>query len=389
MSKTFILFYFAILISFSAHSSLSDTIVFDLSQAVFLTENNVNYIEFPVKINSNNNAISSFDFWFQFDLSKLVYVSTTSVLSGLDSFSFFNNSNSYLSNTSSGTSINYSVPSSINIVLLKFIVLGTCTEIFSNDFYNTSSLVNGVLCSNIFYNGENNFELTASASSSSICIGDSVTLVGGGATTYTWSNGVTNGLAFNPVETTSYLLIGSDPNGCQDTTSIIVSVFPLPDVTANSSASIVCLGQSVTLSGSGAASYSWSAGVVNGTPYFPTETTTFTVTGVDLNFCSNSSNITIIVDSCVEVDELFLESLFSVYPNPANEYLVINNFNYPLLTNFNLKIENSLGQEVFKSTVSQKNFIINLVALEEKGIFYLKLLNSQDSILALKKIVIN
>ena len=361
MKKIVLLFFCTQLISFTSFSSLSDTIVFDISQATYSSFNNVNFIEIPVQLSAGNNPVNSFDFWFQFDLSKLSYISTTSLMSGLDAFSNFNSTNLYLSNTTSGTSINYLIPSNTNLIILKFIVLGSCIEITSNDFYTTTALINGDVSSSIFINGENNFELTASASSSAICIGDSVTLFGSGATTYTWSNGVTNGLAFNPVETTSYSLIGSDSNGCQDTTSIIISVFPLPDVTANSSASVVCLGQSVTLSGSGAASYSWSNSIVNAESFVPTMTTTYFVTGTDLNNCSNTDSITITIDLCNGISDIN-ENLFLVYPNPSDDFVTIQIGSN--LLNLNYIISNNEGKIMLNGTLNLIDTKIDLSGLK-------------------------
>ncbi len=361
MKKIVLVFFCTQLISFTSFSSLSDTIVFDISQATYSSFNNVNFIEIPVQLSAGNNPVNSFDFWFQFDLSKLSYISTTSLMSGLDAFSNFNSTNLYLSNTTSGTSINYLIPSNTNLLILKFIVLGSCTEINSNDFYTTTALINGDVSSSIFINGENNFELTASASSSAICIGDSVTLFGSGATTYTWSNGVTNGLAFNPVETTSYSLIGSDSNGCQDTTSISISVFPLPDVTANSSAAIVCLGQSVTLSGSGAASYSWSNSVVNAESFVPTITTTYFITGTDLNNCSNTDSIIITIELCNGNSDIN-ENLFLVYPNPSDDFVtiqIISNF-----LNSNYRISNNEGKIMLNGSLNLIETKIDLSGLK-------------------------
>ena len=361
MKKIVLVFFCTQLISFTSFSSLSDTIVFDISQATYSSFNNVNFIEIPVQLSAGNNPVNSFDFWFQFDLSKLSYISTTSLMSGLDAFSNFNSTNLYLSNTTSGTSINYLIPSNTNLLILKFIVLGSCTEINSNDFYTTTALINGDVSSSIFINGENNFELTASASSSAICIGDSVTLFGSGATTYTWSNGVTNGLAFNPVETTSYSLIGSDSNGCQDTTSISISVFALPEVTANSSASIVCLGQSVTLSGSGAASYSWSNSVVNAESFVPTITTTYFITGTDLNNCSNTDSIIITIELCNGNSDIN-ENLFLIYPNPSDDFVtiqIISNF-----LNSNYRISNNEGKIMLNGSLNLIDTKIDLSGLK-------------------------
>lgn len=65
-----------------------------------------------------------------------------------------------------------------------------------------------------------------------------VTLTGSGAATYTWNNGVTDGVAFTPpVGTTTYTVTGTDINGCTDTDVINVTALTLP--IANGSASVV------------------------------------------------------------------------------------------------------------------------------------------------------
>ncbi|UTW64117.1 T9SS type A sorting domain-containing protein [bacterium SCSIO 12741] len=53
-------------------------------------------------------------------------------------------------------------------------------------------------------------------------------------------------------------------------------------------------GQAVTLTGSGATSYSWNNGVVNGVPFYPTSTQTYTVTG-SANGCSATDQVTVTV----------------------------------------------------------------------------------------------
>lgn len=63
-----------------------------------------------------------------------------------------------------------------------------------------------------------------------------VTLSGAGALTYTWNNGVTDGVAFTPpVGTTTYTVIGTDINGCIGSDELIVTALTLP--VANGTAS--------------------------------------------------------------------------------------------------------------------------------------------------------
>jgi gliding motility-associated-like protein len=63
-----------------------------------------------------------------------------------------------------------------------------------------------------------------------VCEGVAITLNGQGANTYTWNNGVTNGVAFNPsVGTTTYIVNGSNGT-CSGTDSVTVTVSPKPSV---------------------------------------------------------------------------------------------------------------------------------------------------------------
>lgn len=50
--------------------------------------------------------------------------------------------------------------------------------------------------------------------SSPICAGTPITLTGIGATSYTWSNGITNAVAFTPLSTATYTVTGTDASGC-------------------------------------------------------------------------------------------------------------------------------------------------------------------------------
>jgi len=141
----------------------------------------------------------------------------------------------------------------------------------------------------------------ANASSSTVCSGDPVTLTGSGAASYTWTNGVVDGTAFNPTSTQNYIVTGTDANNCQNTDNITINVNSLPTVVANSTATSVCMGSAVTLTGSGANTYSWDNGVTDGVAFNPTSTQTYTVTGTDANNCSNTDNITVTVNSLPNV----------------------------------------------------------------------------------------
>ena len=94
--------------------------------------------------------------------------------------------------------------------------------------------------------------------SATVCAGTPVTLSGTGATIYSWTGGVVNGVPFIPVSSNTYLVTGTNSStGCVNTATRVITVNPLPSVghIVNPSSGIVCAGSTVILSGTGANSY--------------------------------------------------------------------------------------------------------------------------------------
>ncbi len=152
---------------------------------------------------------------------------------------------------------------------------------------------------------------TSNPLSGQVCTGSQITLSGGGATSYSWSGGVTDGVAFTPASSGTYTVTGTDNNGCQNTATIAVTVNPLPTVTATSNPTNgqVCTGSQLTLNGGGATSYSWSGGVTDGVAFTPASSGTYTVTGTDNNGCVNTATIGITINALPTV---------GINANPAN-----------------------------------------------------------------------
>lgn len=136
-----------------------------------------------------------------------------------------------------------------------------------------------------------NVSITATAST--LCQGESVTLSGSGAVTYSWNNNVTDGVAFTPNSSNTYTLTGTDNNGCSSTDQVNITVNPLPTVVANASSAVICQGETLTLTGAGALNYVWDNGVTDGVAFTPTGNATYTVIGTDANGCENTDQITV------------------------------------------------------------------------------------------------
>ncbi len=126
--------------------------------------------------------------------------------------------------------------------------------------------------------------------------GTQVILSGSGANSYLWNNGVIDNVPFSQATgTISYIVTGTDNNGCMDSDTVDVTVNPLPVVNAGPDQQ-VCEGIAVTLTGSGADTYSWDNGIVDGVAFVPViGAVTYTVTGTDLNGCLNTDQVNILV----------------------------------------------------------------------------------------------
>ena len=134
-----------------------------------------------------------------------------------------------------------------------------------------------------------------------ICVGAQVALTATGANTYNWTNGVSNGVSFAPSTTTSYVVTGTDANSCSNNDTVVVNVNALPLVNAGNDV-VICFGDSVTLSGNGAVTYTWNNGISNGTAFAVATTTTYTVTGTDANGCINTDNVIVNVNALPNVN---------------------------------------------------------------------------------------
>jgi hypothetical protein len=111
-------------------------------------------------------------------------------------------------------------------------------------------------------NVQPNPTVNITAPTTTICKGDSVDLTGNGAVNYTWypSSQTSNIINVKPTATAVYSLVGSDSFGCSDTTSTTITVNNLPLVSIVPSKTLICFPDTVTLSATGASSYTWSTG---------------------------------------------------------------------------------------------------------------------------------
>ncbi|MFA6924196.1 MAG: gliding motility-associated C-terminal domain-containing protein [Bacteroidales bacterium] len=137
------------------------------------------------------------------------------------------------------------------------------------------------------------------ATGGAICQGISTNITASGGTSYTWSTTQTGSVInVNPTITTTYIVTGTDNNTCTNTVSAVVTVYPLPIITATGD--IICIGTSGIITASGGNNYTWNTiPPQNGSSInvSPTTNTTYYVTGTDVNSCTGTASCTVAVST--------------------------------------------------------------------------------------------
>lgn len=151
------------------------------------------------------------------------------------------------------------------------------------------------------YHAQLGFTTVEAGPDQTICIGELVTLQGSGGSSLTWNNGVVDGVSFEPTQTNSYVLSGSDSLGCIGIDTVLVSV--LEATTSSQSQTAID-------------SYTWP---VNGQ--------TYTQSGVYVDTLVNAAGCDSIVTLNLELDFTGIESntptTFKLYPNPVKDVMTL------------------------------------------------------------------
>ncbi|TAL56741.1 MAG: T9SS type B sorting domain-containing protein [Bacteroidetes bacterium] len=133
------------------------------------------------------------------------------------------------------------------------------------------------------------------ASNTTICAGNSATLIASGGNSYLWSNGqTTSSIVVTPTATTTYTVSGTGSCGT-GTDSVTVTVGSNVTAAAGPN-STICAGQNVTLTASGGTPYSWNTGAAtSGIVISPTATSNYSVI-VGSGGCADTASASVTVN---------------------------------------------------------------------------------------------
>ncbi|RFC53657.1 HYR-like domain-containing protein [Brumimicrobium aurantiacum] len=128
-----------------------------------------------------------------------------------------------------------------------------------------------------------------------------------------WDNGVTDGVGFVPPVGVSNYTVTAELANCYSSDVVSVLIHPLPPVDAGLDVD-ACIGEQVTLNGSGAVSYTWDKGVVDGVPFSQgIGIETYTVTGTSSFGCVNTDQVDVTIHD-LPVISFEADTLTGCYP---------------------------------------------------------------------------
>lgn len=155
-----------------------------------------------------------------------------------------------------------------------------------------------------------------------------------------------------------------------------------PVLTVTPSRSVICKGESVTLTAGGASTYVWNNNNTNASIVVsPTTTTGYTVTGTDANGCVNSTTYTQTVALCTGLTANANDGQnMSLFPNPAsNGKTTLSGLNG---TN-TISLYNAIGQLISTQIVSADHFEVDLTN-QPAGSYLIKVTNTFNQTKTLK-----
>lgn len=287
--------------------------------------------------------------------------------------------------TNTSTSLN---PDIIWTQAGTYVVTLTVTDSLGNQIVHTENVV------------VDNFPIFT-LSDYNLCIGSSVQLIAytGGNQNVTWSpsTGLSTTIGTttmaNPTQTTTYYATLTSAPGCSVTDSSLVTVNPVPSITATIPDTI-CMNESVSFFASGANNYSWYSNnqlIANGDtagPFTFGNSYFIKVIGTNNFGCRDTVIQYMYQDTCYIVvgnhPNTINSAEFSIFPNPAD-----NLVNIVSIDGINkVCIYDIAGRLIttINSINKQENFQIDISDVE-KGLYFIQLIND-NIILKTSEIVI-
>jgi hypothetical protein len=109
------------------------------------------------------------------------------------------------------------------------------------------------------------------------------------------------------------------------------------------------------------------------------------------NICYQYITVTdtlIINTNLTGFDPVTYENTIKIWPNPTNDHITIDYGNYATLSGYQLKITNSVGQQMFQTNITQQSSYVDLGTWTGNGIYFVHLIDPQGNTVDIRKIVL-
>ena len=285
---------------------------------------------------------------------------------------------------------------------------GVLTQTWSTGSTTSLTVVNPTVATNysvalqnqcgISYSGLTTINITPNPSISIVAVGsttfcsNSSLVLNASATNYTsvtWSNAQT-GTVVSVSSGGTYYATASSACGTSTSNIIVATVISSPTVVVVSSNSVLCAGQTATLTATGANTYSWMSGPTTDTfAITPSVNTLYFVTGTALNGCTHQGNINQMVTICTGVENSNIKSVTSkAYPVPSNDNVNIELSNVNDNSKISINIYSIEGKNVlsYETELNGNKTNVNVSNLNN-GMYVLEVVS--DIFKSTSRIVVN
>ena len=104
---------------------------------------------------------------------------------------------------------------------------------------------------------------------------------------------------------------------------------------------------------------------------------------------TNNECLTMVINTGVlSTNPTTYTSTVSVYPNPANDQITIDCGNLANVIGWKIKVTNTLGQEVFNAPMNTQQYVVPLNTWTGQGMYFVKIINANNEVVNIKKIIL-
>jgi hypothetical protein len=109
------------------------------------------------------------------------------------------------------------------------------------------------------------------------------------------------------------------------------------------------------------------------------------------NICFETVTVTdtlLINMGIVGYNPITYSNTIKIFPNPSNDHITIDYGDFASVNGYQLRIDNSLGQQMFQSAINQQTSYISLSTWTGNGLYFVHIIDPQGNTIDIRKIVL-